>query len=63
VNWLESGADNGDLTGYGASAAYSRLLTSKLSARAALSLDYFDSEFTDVDFAAASALVGLRYDF
>jgi hypothetical protein len=63
VNWFESGADNGDLTGYGASAAYSRLLTSKLSARAALSLDYFDSEFTDVDFAAASALVGLRYDF
>lgn len=63
VNWFESGADNGDLTGYGASAAYSRLLTNKLSARAALSLDYFDSEFTDADFAAASALLGLRYDF
>ncbi len=63
INWFTSGVDNGDLTGYGASAAYSRLLTSKLSARAALSLDYFDSEFSDEDFAAASALVGLRYDF
>lgn len=63
VNWFTSGADNADLTGYGASAAYSRALTRKLSARAALSLDYIDSEFSDADFAAASALVGLRYDF
>jgi len=63
VNWFTSGTDNTDLTGYGASAAYNRSITRKLSARAALSLDYIDSEFTDADFAAASALVGLRYDF
>lgn len=63
VNWFASDFNASDLTAYGASAAYNRALTSRLSARAAVSVDYFDSEFSAEDFAAASALVGLRYDF
>lgn len=62
-NLFDSGVDGGDVTGYGASAAYNRSITRKLSARAALGVDYVDSEFTDEDFAVASALLGLRYDF
>ncbi|MEL6530580.1 MAG: preprotein translocase subunit YajC [Pseudomonadota bacterium] len=63
VNWFKSGGDNADVTAVGASAAYNRSITSKLSARAALAVDYFDSEFTAEDFAFATALLGLRYDF
>ncbi|MEM7664354.1 MAG: preprotein translocase subunit YajC [Pseudomonadota bacterium] len=63
ANWFESGANSGDVNAFGASAAYSRLLTDKLSARAALAIDYFDSEFSADDFAFATALLGLRYDF
>ncbi len=63
VNWFKSGGDNGDVTAVGASAAYNRSITSKLSARAALAVDYFDSEFSAEDFAFATALLGLRYDF
>lgn len=61
--FLTDGDENGDLTAFGASAAYSRSIAGKLSARAALAVDYFDSEFTDEDFATATALLGLRYDF
>jgi hypothetical protein len=61
--FLTDGDDNGDLTAFGASAAYSRSIAGKLSARAALAVDYFDSEFTEEDFATATALLGLRYDF
>ncbi|WP_298304895.1 preprotein translocase subunit YajC [uncultured Erythrobacter sp.] len=64
ANRFETGGDeNGDLTAFGASAAYSRTIASRLSARAAVAVDYFDSEFTDEDFATATALLGLRYDF
>lgn len=63
INWFTSEVNNSDLTAYGASAAYSRTLTGRLSARAALAVDYFDSEFSEEDFAAASALVGVRLDF
>jgi hypothetical protein len=63
VNWFESGVDNGDLTAYGASATYARSLTNKLTARAAVGVDYINSEFTAEDFATATALLGLRYDF
>lgn len=63
VNWFESGTDGGDVTAYGASAAYARSITQNLSARAAVAVDYFDSEFTEEDFAFATALLGLRYDF
>ncbi|BDI61266.1 preprotein translocase subunit YajC [Qipengyuania nanhaisediminis] len=63
VNWFEAGRADGDLTAIGASAAYNRSLTSRLSARAALAVDYFDSDFSAEDFATATALLGLRYDF
>jgi len=63
ANWFTSNSGSGDLTAVGASAAYSRTLAGRLSARAAVALDYFDSEFSDEDFATASALLGLRYDF
>lgn len=64
VNFFQTnGDDNGDLTAFGASAAYSRTIASRLSARAAVAVDYFDSEFSDEDFATATALLGLRYDF
>ncbi|QUL38597.1 preprotein translocase subunit YajC [Erythrobacter sp. JK5] len=63
VNWFKSGGDNGDVTAIGGSAAYNRSITDRLSARAALAVDYFDSEFTAEDFAFATALLGLRYDF
>lgn len=63
VNWFESGTASGDLTAMGASAAYSQSIAGGLSARAALAVDYFDSEFTAEDFATATALLGLRYDF
>lgn len=63
INWFEAGNPNGDLTAMGASAAYNRSLTDRLSARAALAVDYFDSDFTEEDFATATALLGLRYDF
>ncbi|MDZ4308060.1 preprotein translocase subunit YajC [Allopontixanthobacter sp.] len=64
ANWLDSGFSNaGDVLALGASAAYRRQLLAGLSARAALALDHLDSRQTDQDFTAASALLGLRYDF
>ncbi len=63
VNWFDAGNANGDLTAFGASAAYNRSLTDRLSARAAVAVDYFDSDFSAEDFATATALLGLRYDF
>ena len=63
VNWFDSAAGGGDVTAIGGSAAYNQSLTRRLTARAALAIDYFDSEFTAEDFAFATALVGLRYDF
>ncbi|WP_435417462.1 preprotein translocase subunit YajC [Parerythrobacter aurantius] len=47
----------------GTSASYNQRLYMGLSARAAVSLDYLDSEVSGEDFKTASALVGLRYDF
>lgn len=63
VNWFDSAAANGDVTAAGASAAYNQSITQRLTARAAVAVDYFDSEFTAQDFAFATALLGLRYDF
>jgi len=63
VNWFDSASPNGDVTAVGGSAAYNQSLTRRLTARAAVALDYFDSEFTAEDFAFATALVGLRYNF
>jgi hypothetical protein len=63
INWFDSASDGGDVTGFGGSAAYNQSLTRRLTARAALAIDYLDSEFSAEDFAYATALVGLRYDF
>lgn len=63
VNWFDAAGSNGDVSAIGASAAYNQSITDRLSGRAALAVDYFDSEFTAEDFAFATALVGLRYDF
>jgi len=64
TSWLNSGFNNtGDVLSVGASAAYQRRLLRGLSARAALALDYLDNSLSDEDLTAASALVGLRYDF
>lgn len=64
ANWLASGFSNsGDVLAVGASAAYRRQLIAGLSARAALALDHLDSSQADQDITAASALLGLRYDF
>lgn len=64
ANWIESGfASGGDVFAAGGSASYSRAIFDRLSARAAVALDYLDSDISAQDLTAASALVGLRYDF
>jgi len=63
INWFESGTDNGNVTATGASLAYNRSLSSRLVGRAAVGVDYFDSQFTADDVAFATALLGLRYNF
>ena len=64
ANWLNSGfSSTGDVLAVGASAAYRRQLFGGLSARAALALDHLDASQSAEDLTAASALVGLRYDF
>ena len=63
ASWFDSGDVNSDLTAYGASAAYNRTIAGGLSARAAVAVDYYDSDFSAEDFATATALLGLRYDF
>jgi hypothetical protein len=63
ANWFDAAGSNGDVTAYGASAAYNQSLTSRLVGRAAIAVDYIDSEFTAEDIAFATALIGLRYNF
>lgn len=64
ANWLNSGfANAGEVFAAGGSAAYTRRLFSGLSARAAVALDHLDSDIASEDLTAASALLGLRYDF
>ena len=64
VNWFDgAGGSNNDVTAIGASAAYNQSITQRLTGRAAIAVDYLDSEFTAQDFAIATALVGLRYNF
>ncbi|MFM7348117.1 MAG: preprotein translocase subunit YajC [Erythrobacter sp.] len=62
VNWFK-GAGNNDVTAVGGSAAYNQDITRRLQGRAAIGVDYVDSQFTAQDFAIATALVGLRYNF
>ena len=63
VNWFDSAGSNGNVTALGGSAAYNRSLTSRLVGRAAIAVDYIDSDFTAEDVAFATALIGLRYNF
>jgi hypothetical protein len=63
ANWFDGAGAANDLTSYGATAAYNHSITQRLVGRAAVSIDYVESEFTAQDFAFATALVGLRYDF
>ncbi|MCL4672224.1 MAG: preprotein translocase subunit YajC [Sphingomonadaceae bacterium] len=64
ANWLNSGfANAGDVFAAGGSASYTRRIFNGLSARAAVALDNLDSELASEDLTAASALLGLRYDF
>ena len=62
--WNESGFVNTNGSqAYGASAAYSQQVYQGLSARGAIAIDHFDSDAAIDDITAASALLGLRYDF
>lgn len=63
VNWFDGAGANSDVTAFGGSAAYNQSITRRLTGRAAVAVDYLDSEFTAQDFAIATALLGLRYDF
>ncbi len=64
ANQLNSGLEDGaDLTALGASAAYNRSLTDRLSVRAAVALDHIDSDLDIEDLTAASGLVGVRFGF
>jgi hypothetical protein len=63
VSWFDADGPGGDVTAIGASAAYARAITQRLSGRAAIAFDYVDSDFSAEDFAFATALVGLRYAF
>jgi hypothetical protein len=63
VNWFDAAGSNGNVTAMGVSAAYNQSITQRLTGRAAIAVDYIDSDFTAEDFAFATALVGLRYNF
>lgn len=63
ANFFESGdALSGNLTAIGATAAYYRQLTSKLSASAAVGIDGIKRDNLD-DIWTGQAMVGLRYSF
>ena len=61
--YLTSDFTDGEALILGTSASYARQIYAGLSARAAVSLDYLDSDVSGEDLKTASALVGLRYDF
>ena len=64
ANWFQSGATlDGDATALGASLAYYRNLTDRLTATAALGIDGISRAEPLDDQWAATALVGLRYTF
>lgn len=63
ANWSKSGlVVDGDGFGVGASLAYQRMLTRRLSATAAIGIDGYTREARQ-DYWVASALIGLRYSF
>lgn len=65
ANWLSSTDPLvGDVSGYGATAAYYRLLTQRLRATAAVGIDGVSRDDPSIDdIWTASALLGLRYNF
>lgn len=64
ANWFQTGAGfAGDAFALGATAAYYRSLTNRLSATAAVGLDGIDRDDALEDIWTASALVGVRYSF
>lgn len=63
ANWFDAGVGGNDLTVLGGSASYTQTIRERLSARAAIALTMLDSDVDVVDVTAATALVGLRYDF
>ena len=64
ANWFQSGASSdGDASALGASLAYYRNLTDRLSATAAVGIDGINRSDPLEDQWSASALVGLRYNF
>ncbi|SFP11696.1 preprotein translocase subunit YajC [Qipengyuania nanhaisediminis] len=63
-SWFDSGVGEfGDTFSYGSSASYYQSIWQNLSARAAISIYAVDSELSETDIRAATALLGLRYDF
>ncbi len=63
ASWYQSGdATTGDISAYGATAAYYRSLTSRITATAALGVEGVQRELID-DVWTAQALVGIRYSF
>lgn len=65
ANWLSTNDPLfGDVTGYGASASYYRLLTQRLRASLAVAVDGATRDDPSInDIWTASALAGLRYNF
>lgn len=65
ANWMSSTDPIvGDMAGYGATAAYYRLLTERLRATAAVGIDGVTRQGPSIDdLWTASALLGLRYNF
>ena len=63
VNWFDAAGSNGNVTALGGSAAYNQSITQRLTGRAAIAVDYINSDFTAQDVAFATALIGLRYNF
>lgn len=63
ANWFQSGfAGTGDASALGATVAYRRSLTNRLSGTVALGIDGINRQFED-DYWTASALAGVRYSF
>ncbi|MDB5723740.1 MAG: hypothetical protein JWQ16_494 [Novosphingobium sp.] len=63
ANWFQSGfAGSGDASALGATVAYRRSLTNRLSGTVALGIDGINRQFEE-DIWTASALAGVRYSF
>ena len=64
ASWFESGFNlAGKSSAYGASATYYRNVTQHLTARAAVSVDGFNTDSLPDSYWSAAGLVGLRYSF